>query len=115
MMDPIGGISEADFGYLQQNVFPIQEKLLRQALDPNTVKTAVKQAETDVADQYAKAPAEFQTSLASQGVVASDSQKQAFNKQMALNQGIATAAAANRTRQAVTAQQAGILKGYSQP
>jgi len=104
-------MAAGDFNYYQNNIQPLQQDLVNKALNPQTITNAVSQAETDVNQQFDKAPAAFQRQMAAQGVVPSAAQQQDFNKQQALNRGIATAGAANQARATAASQVSGILRG----
>ena len=66
---------------------------------------------TIVAQQFSRAPAAFQRQAAGMGIDLTAAQRGTFAKQSALNAGIATAQAANLTRQAAGARQAKVV-GY---
>ena len=104
-------LSEADRGYYNSNIQPLQQQLLQQTLNPATINQEVAQAKTDVGQQFANLPGAFQRQAAGSGIALTGAQKANFAKQAALNAGIATAGAANQTRAAAGQRQAAIV-GY---
>jgi hypothetical protein len=109
--NPVQGLSQTALDYYQTNIVPLQQQLLQQAMDPATITREVATAKSDVAQQFANAPAAFQRQAAGMGIDLTSAQRTDFGKRAALNAGIATAQAANLTRQAAGARQAQVV-GY---
>ena len=103
--NPILGLAQSEFDYYNQNISPIQQQLLQKATNQNTLTQNVNQAQSDVNSQFKNLPGAFQRQMSGLGVTPTTAQTAAFNKQLALSKGIATAGASNQAARATGIQQ----------